>query len=1096
MARLDAGERTDGGLWTDFYTESDATGYYSLRGLPQGRHLLRVTFPASTGEDPGVLMVDLTTDMNLPIFPAMLGSDADGDGLADAIEGTGDADGDGLANYLDTDSDGDGIYDATEGLGDMDDDGIPNFLDTDSDGDGISDREEGSADSDGDWLPDYLDLQEEEDYDGDGLTNGQELFGTPPTDPSKVDTDGDGLSDYDEVVVYFTNPGILDENADGLIDGWDSDGDGMPDGWEVANGLAPMDDGEDNLLTVTPGDGNVDNGPDGDPDNDGAANLLEYLQGGTPTKALPADTDHDGLSDTYETGLGTDPDDPDTDDDGIPDGWEVAHGMDPTDDGTIDVDNGPEGDIDGDSVTNLEAYWANPGEVGTDPSTADTDGDGLTDGDEINEYETDPLDPDTDGDGLGDGWEVDNGLDPLVGTGDDGPTGDQDSDGLTNLEEFQGGTSANSADSDSDGLPDYFEFIYGLDGTDPTGDNGADADPDGDGLTNADELTEGTDPMDDDTDGDGLADGWEITFGFDPLVAATGDMAASGDLDGDGLTNGGESDAGTNPLVADTDADGLTDAEEVGITGMPGTGTDPNNADTDSDGLYDGWEVDYGLDPFDDGTQDSDNGPLGDPDGDGLTNLAEHNYRFDGVLTRLDPMDADTDSDSLSDSTEANVTGTNAASEDTDGDTLPDGWETTNNLDPLDASGSDGATGDPDSDNLDNAGEFSHGTDPNDPDSDDDGALDGDEVLVGRDPLNPADKPAIVADPDVVNVEAAGGTTNVALAYESQGVALSNVDVDWTAVVDSGTSFLSLSATGATTVTGTITGPSGSSLTLYFTDNTQSAQRTGRVKVTADDGTVEYIGVTQAENTGPVLEVDPRTRTVGAEKMATSFTILNNGGGTMSWTAEVVTGSEFLTITSAATGTTGGMKIWVSYDENLLSMSRTGSIEVTAEDSEGNDAANSPITVTITQNACALPGVPQDLQAVPGATEGEVSVTWTASDNAESYDVYRGTSADSTEALLLANTTAVSYTDILDTGEDAGCFQKTESDNGQYFYWVRAKNTCGESDLSTPASLVTGEKSVEAAAVAGSLGTPMANLVLLLLAAAGLVALRRRAVRD
>jgi hypothetical protein len=48
---------------------------------------------------------------------------------------------------------------------------------------------------------------------------------------------------------------------------------------------------------------------------------------------------------------------------------------------------------------------------------------------------TDPDDPDTDRDGLLDGWEVAHGLNPLVATGDDGPDGDPDGDGLTNLEE-------------------------------------------------------------------------------------------------------------------------------------------------------------------------------------------------------------------------------------------------------------------------------------------------------------------------------------------------------------------------------------------------------------------------------------------------------------------------------------------------------------------------------------------------------------------------------------------------------------------------------------------------------------------------------------
>lgn len=45
-------------------------------------------------------------------------------------------------------------------------------------------------------------------------------------------------------------------------------------------------------------------------------------------------------------------------------------------------------------------------------SAVDTDGDGLSDWEEIG-YGTDPYDPDSDDDGLSDGWEVEHGEDPL-----------------------------------------------------------------------------------------------------------------------------------------------------------------------------------------------------------------------------------------------------------------------------------------------------------------------------------------------------------------------------------------------------------------------------------------------------------------------------------------------------------------------------------------------------------------------------------------------------------------------------------------------------------------------------------------------------------
>ena len=49
----------------------------------------------------------------------------------------------------------------------------------------------------------------------------------------------------------------------------------------------------------------------------------------------------------------------------------------------------------------------------TDPLKADTDGDGLTDDEEVMTYKTDPLKVDTDGGTIGDGVEVKRGTDPL-----------------------------------------------------------------------------------------------------------------------------------------------------------------------------------------------------------------------------------------------------------------------------------------------------------------------------------------------------------------------------------------------------------------------------------------------------------------------------------------------------------------------------------------------------------------------------------------------------------------------------------------------------------------------------------------------------------
>jgi actin-like ATPase involved in cell morphogenesis len=65
-------------------------------------------------------------------------------------------------------------------------------------------------------------------------------------------------------------------------------------------------------------------------------------------------------------------------------------------------------DTDGDGIRDSRER-----ELGTDPAARDTDGDRIRDGREL-EIGTDPLSADTDGDGFGDGMETDAGMDPLV----------------------------------------------------------------------------------------------------------------------------------------------------------------------------------------------------------------------------------------------------------------------------------------------------------------------------------------------------------------------------------------------------------------------------------------------------------------------------------------------------------------------------------------------------------------------------------------------------------------------------------------------------------------------------------------------------------
>jgi hypothetical protein len=141
---------------------------------------------------------------------------------------------------------------------------------------------------------------------------------------------------------------------------------------------------------------------------------------------------------------------PDADGDGLPDAFEVEH----TDPESATALNAAD-DSDNDGLTNLQEF-----ENRTDPNNADSDGDGLDDGDEIagvgSRPATDPAKADTDGDGLSDLAETNTGA--FAGASDTGtdPTkSDTDGDGAPDGEEVAAGSNPNDSD-DLPPLPDGF----------------------------------------------------------------------------------------------------------------------------------------------------------------------------------------------------------------------------------------------------------------------------------------------------------------------------------------------------------------------------------------------------------------------------------------------------------------------------------------------------------------------------------------------------------------------------------------------------------------------------------------------------------------
>ena len=232
-----------------------------------------------------------------------------------------DTDGDGTPDYLDLDSDNDGISDLEEsGSGgvDADRDGRLDAMGAtagDANRDGLLDTLDGSSlvsprQTDGDGTPDYLDL----DSDGDSIPDAVEARPTSAGNAitSRTDTDVDGVLDHFDTQTghggTFTAPKETTAGTPDYIN-FDSDGDGLSD-WQES-GLRGLPSG----VGYGDADGTLDPAALLNRDNDPSE--VDY-------RSAP-DTDGDGVVDARDL---------DDDNDGIAD--DVEHGPDFTFDfGTI-----------------------------------------------------------------------------------------------------------------------------------------------------------------------------------------------------------------------------------------------------------------------------------------------------------------------------------------------------------------------------------------------------------------------------------------------------------------------------------------------------------------------------------------------------------------------------------------------------------------------------------------------------------------------------------------------------------------------------------------------------------------------------------------
>jgi len=192
----------------------------------------------------------------------------------------------------------------------------------------------------------------------------------------------------------------------------------------------------------------------------------------------------------------------------------------------------------------------------------DTDGDGLTDEDEL-DLGTDPDDPDSDGDGVYDGVEVGEGEVALDTDGDgtiDALDTDDDDDGILTEDETDdtepGSELEAYPDTDGDGVPDFRDTDSDDDGFEDSVEG--DVDSDADGIPDYRDLDSDDDSvldeveLDEDSDGDGKDDRIDPDDDGDTLPSIE-----EGEVDTDG-------DGTPDYLDVDSDDDGTDDSVELG----------------------------------------------------------------------------------------------------------------------------------------------------------------------------------------------------------------------------------------------------------------------------------------------------------------------------------------------------------------------------------------------------------------------------------------------------------------------------------------------------------------------------------------------------
>ena len=409
------------------------------------------------------------------------------------------------------------------------------------------------------------------------------------TNPNFWDSDGDTISDGDEVSIWLTDPTEAD-----------TDGDGLHDGLEISSGYGNPPQATDPR----------NNNTDGDAWDDGEEDInsngqIDGNESDPTRREDTGDFDEDGIENWEENLTCTEWNNADTDYGGVLDGDEInpLHGTNPCDslvDVSVTISNWGSATL---SLSDASAFNPNGGKGWYQSTTGS-----LTEfayatrlGNQLTNVNVAP-----------------GGGDIVLAKDGSWCRMDAESDGtIFTTRQY---CDDDYYDTDLDGLADWQErtAFFGYFS------NHSSADSDGDGQNDFDEVMGGTDPMiacenSLDADGDGVNDYFETTTGCNLVYI--------------GVLSGGNDNYVTDPLVYDTDNGGVSDYQEYF------DGTNPENVpeddinpqDTDGDGIPDSIENLTGTDW---------RNP--DTDGGGMSDYAECPPQFWATLcngSNYDPFD-------------------------------------------------------------------------------------------------------------------------------------------------------------------------------------------------------------------------------------------------------------------------------------------------------------------------------------------------------------------------------------------------------------------------------------------------------------------------